>query len=136
MAASISSENGDLGFQIAPMVDVVFVLLLFFMAAAGSQIATKELSISVPSRAGDSYDLPAPIFIDVDATGRVAVNKQVYAANAQEDLSRLTSWLTQISAEFGSDPVLIRPTPDARHDRIMSVLDACAAAKVTNVSFQ
>ena len=43
------SEDGDPGFQIAPMVDVVFVLLLFFMASAGSQVIEKELNISLPS---------------------------------------------------------------------------------------
>ena len=36
--APILFEQGDLGFQIAPMVDVVFVLLLFFMASAGAQV--------------------------------------------------------------------------------------------------
>ena len=43
------SEDGDVGFQIAPMVDVVFVLLLFFMASAGSQVIETELNISLPS---------------------------------------------------------------------------------------
>ena len=41
MAGSVGSEDGDMGFQIAPMVDVVFVLLLFFMASAGAQIIEK-----------------------------------------------------------------------------------------------
>ena len=44
MTASVNSEDGDMGFQIAPMVDVVFVLLLFFMAAAGLKPSDKELS--------------------------------------------------------------------------------------------
>ena len=38
MGGSVGSDDGDIGFQIAPMVDVVFVLMLFFMASAGSQI--------------------------------------------------------------------------------------------------
>ena len=48
MGGSVGSEDGDAGFQIAPMVDVVFVLLLFFMASAGSQIVERELNISLP----------------------------------------------------------------------------------------
>ena len=31
------------------MVDVVFVLMLFFMASAGSQVISKELSVNLPS---------------------------------------------------------------------------------------
>ena len=32
MAGSVGSEDGDIGFQIAPIVDVVFVLMVLFMA--------------------------------------------------------------------------------------------------------
>ena len=52
MGGSAGSEDGDVGFQIAPMVDVVFVLLLFFMASAGSQVVERELNISLPSGRG------------------------------------------------------------------------------------
>ena len=41
MAGSVGSEDGDIGFQIAPIVDVVFVLMLFFMASAGAQVVEK-----------------------------------------------------------------------------------------------
>src|SRR5260370_1234921 len=51
MAGSVGSDDGDIGFQIAPMVDVVFVLMLFFMACAGSQVKEKELKIALPSGA-------------------------------------------------------------------------------------
>ncbi len=49
MGGSVGSEDGDIGFQIAPMVDVVFVLMLFFMASAGSQVVEKELNINLPA---------------------------------------------------------------------------------------
>ena len=43
-------EGGDFGFQIAPMVDVVFVLLLFFMACAGQNIKEGffQIGLTVP----------------------------------------------------------------------------------------
>ena len=43
MAGSVGSEDGDVGFQIAPMVDVVFVLLLFFMLCLIIVQAVKDL---------------------------------------------------------------------------------------------
>src|SRR5205823_3530918 len=49
MAGSVGSEDGDMGFQIAPMVDVVFVLLLFFMASTGSKVMENVLYINLPS---------------------------------------------------------------------------------------
>ena len=60
MAGVGKGEDGDIGFQIAPMVDVVFVLLLFFMASAGSQIIPKELTINLPSGRGESRPGPPP----------------------------------------------------------------------------
>ena len=36
-------EDATMGFQIAPMIDVVFVIMLFFMASAGQQVIENEL---------------------------------------------------------------------------------------------
>ena len=60
MAGVSTAEEGDIGFQIAPMVDVVFVLLLFFMASAGSQIIPKELTINLPSGRSEAKPGPPP----------------------------------------------------------------------------
>ena len=60
MGGSVGSEDGDIGFQIAPMVDVVFVLMLFFMASAGMQVVEKELSINLPSGATASQGANRP----------------------------------------------------------------------------
>ena len=49
MAGGGGGESGDFGFQIAPMVDVVFVLLLFFMACAGEKTKEGYFDIGLPS---------------------------------------------------------------------------------------
>ena len=69
MAGSVGSEDGDIGFQIAPIVDVVFVLMLFFMASAGAQVIEKELSINLPSNTSESKsDTPIlPIIVAIAA---------------------------------------------------------------------
>ena len=75
--ASIGSEDGDIGFQIAPMVDVVFVLMLFFMACAGQQVIEKELGINLPSGAISVNAVPkTPIMVDISADGQVQVQGQ------------------------------------------------------------
>ena len=51
MTSSPGTHDADPGFQIAPMVDVVFVLMLFFMACAGWQKNERELSASPPGQA-------------------------------------------------------------------------------------
>ena len=133
-----ASEDGDIGFQIAPMVDVVFVLLLFFMASAGSQIIPKELTINLPSGRGESRPGPPPtqIIIDIFPDGKVQMNNKVYDNPGSKELPELRGWLKDTISKFGAeDPVIIRPDPQTKHERIVDVLNAAAASGVKNLTF-
>ena len=133
------SEDGDPGLQIAPMVDVVFVLLLFFMASAGSQVIEKELNISLPSgrSAGAAGGVPStPIIIDILPDGKVQMNNKIYDSPQSRELPELRTWLKETIAKFGDkDPVILRPDPMTKHDRVMDVLNAASASGVTKLSF-
>src|SRR4051794_26584043 len=139
MGGSVGSEDGDIGFQIAPMVDVVFVLMLFFMASAGMQVVEKELSINLPSgrKASAGNDIPkTPIMIDISADGQVQMNNQVYGIGTDKNLSALREKLKAMTEQFGTeDPVIIRPNSDTRHERVVDVLNAAAASGVKNLTF-
>jgi biopolymer transport protein ExbD len=133
------SEDGDVGFQIAPMVDVVFVLLLFFMASAGSQVIEKELNINLPSgrSASAANSIPTtPIIIDILPDGRIQMNNRLYDNPTSRELPELRAWLAETIAKFGGkDPVILRPDPNTKHERVMDVLNAASAAGVTKLSF-
>jgi len=135
--ASLGSEDGDIGFQIAPMVDVVFVLMLFFMASAGVQVVEKELAMNLPSGSGAASDVPVtPIVIDITGDGQVSVNDQTYGSKDDKTLQGLRDFFTSTITQFGDkDPVIVRPSPDTTHERVMDVLNAAAAAHVTNLAF-
>ena len=137
MSGSVSAEDGDMGFQIAPMVDVVFVLMLFFMACAGQQVNEKELNISLPSGAPASPNSTpkAPLIIDISADGQVTGNNQAFGTPADKSLPALREWLKSTQAFGSEDPVIIRPNPQTRHERIIDVLNAAAAVGVKNLSF-
>ena len=138
MSGSVSAEDGDMGFQIAPMVDVVFVLMLFFMACAGQQVNEKELNISLPSGAPASANSTpkTPILIDISAEGQVTMNNQSFGTPTDKNLTPLRDWLKNAIEQFGGeDPVIIRPNPETRHERIIDVLNAASAAGVKNLSF-
>ncbi len=139
MAGGGVSSDGDVGFQIAPMVDVVFVLLLFFMASAGSQVIERELNINLPSgrgAAGLAGPPPTPIIIDIFPDGTVSMNGQAYDTPTDKQLPQLRAWLQDTINKFGDkDPVIIKPDLDARHERIIDVLNAAAAAGVKNLTF-
>jgi biopolymer transport protein ExbD len=137
MAACGVSEDGDAGFQIAPMVDVVFVLLLFFMAAAGSQIQPKELGMNLPGKADpNKVSAVTPILIVILPDGRISMNDRIYDTPSSKDLPELRAWLAETIEKFGDrDPVIIRPDPQTKHERIIDVLDAAAAVGIKNLTF-
>ncbi len=131
------SEDGDPGFQIAPMVDVVFVLLLFFMAAAGSQIIEKELNVSLPSGKSASSlggPPPTPIMVEIRADGHVILNNKDFGT--EKELTELRTTLSGLMERYGGeDPVVIQPTPETRHERIIDVLNAASASGVKKLTF-
>lgn len=137
--ASIASEDGEVGFQIAPMVDVVFVLMLFFMASAGAQILEKELSIRLPGQVQPGSAILPPINIEIAADGVITMNGTEYAAPSDLSLDRLEAKLVQLAAAGDPahpDSVVIAPDPDATQERVIAVLNATAAAGVKNLSFR
>ncbi len=137
MSGSVGSDDGDIGFQIAPMVDVVFVLMLFFMASAGSQIIENELNISLPSgaAAAPGSTPKTPIIIDISAEGQIVANNQSFGTATEKKLDTLVTWLKSTQGFGGEDPVIIRPNSLTRHERIVDVLNACSAAGVKNLTF-
>ena len=137
MAGSVGSEDGDIGFQIAPIVDVVFVLMLFFMASAGAQVVEKELSINLPSRTAEkNSDTPViPIVVAIAADGTVQINGTTYDSPESRDLPQTRDQLKSM-LEFGNqNPVIIAPAPEARQEYIVRVLNAAAAAGVKKLTF-
>jgi biopolymer transport protein ExbD len=129
-------ESGDFGFQIAPMVDVVFVLLLFFMACAGQKVSEGLLTINLPSQAKGDPGTKVPIVVDIMDNGDVIVNGQSFGGDPkQRELPRLLKFLQDAVATSPEDPIIIRPMPTTMHERVVDVLNACRIAKVKNLSF-
>ena len=122
------------------MVDVVFVLMLFFMATTGDKVTEKELRIALPSgaAAADSNQVKTPIIVDINSEGVVFVNNtQMGAGSKDRELTQLRELLKRsLEGQTDPDPVIIRPAPDTKQERVVDVLNAAAATKVVkNLSF-
>jgi biopolymer transport protein ExbD len=117
------------------MVDVVFVLMLFFMVSASFQ--QKELLLGAQLAPPYVGGAPTPIEVSVDANGEVYLQNRLIAGAEDHKVAALSSWLTNAKAQFGgSDPVVIAPAPTVPHDRVMQVLNAVNAAHWDHVSFR
>lgn len=133
MATSVESADGDPGFQIAPMVDVVFVLMLFFMAATGAQVLTKELRVAVPAHGKGGITLA---MVDIAPDGSVLFNGEEIGAPQDSQLTGLRLRFQHIHQVFGDkDPVLLRPDANIRHQRVVEVVTAIQAGGVSKLAF-
>jgi len=136
--ANVGNEDGDIGFQIAPMVDVVFVLMLFFMASAGVQIAEKALKIGLPASGRPAgHEMKTPLKVEITASGHVFVNGTQYGQGIEDkELTELRDFFRGGIVKFDDqDPVIICPEQETKHERIMDVLNAACNAGVKNLTF-
>ena len=132
-SSSLHDEETNPGFQIAPMVDVVFVLMIFFMACAGFRATERELNLSLPGRSVKTTETVIEIAVAPD--GAVLLNNAVIGGAQDRLLPALTQWLRDARETFGDgDLVVIRPAPTTTHERVMEVLSAAAAAHVKKLS--
>lgn len=131
-----NAEEGEFGLQIAPMLDVLFVLLLFFMVSAGAQKHEGELGIKLPSRGSMGGTVETPINIDINSEGQAFFNHTPIDTPKSKDMTALKAKLQDIIAKFGDkQSVIVTPERKTRHERVIDVLNACNYARVKNLSF-
>ncbi len=131
-------EEQAIGFQIAPMIDVVFVIMLFFMVLAGARQVEKDLAMTLPSEEQSTEDVtPMEEQVAVDVDGEIAHNDEPVTV---EELKRnFTRLAAQAKAEGGEKPtpivVTISAEPDTPWEKVTNVMNAMSFAKIGNVTF-
>lgn len=119
------------GIQLAPLVDVLMLLLIFFLLTWNAARNENELDVKIP-KATAAKEKSAPIgdvIVNVKADGNVVVNRRTLAA---PELTDLLKNLVQLNAD---QAVVIRGDEAGAYKNIVSVLNICSEAGVTNVAF-
>ena len=141
MKLPVQSNNPDVGFQIAPMIDVVFVILVFFMSLAAQIRIEQILQTKLPgvSVAGTSTEFVDEQILQIDEAGEVTLNDEAFDSAASRELPQLTNTLGQLKASSDAAKsklvVTLISHPDSPYFRTIDVLNALAVAGVTNVTF-
>jgi biopolymer transport protein ExbD len=134
-------NEGNFGFQIAPMIDVVFVIMLFFMVMAGAVKVEKEINTQLPGTVPTKDD---PGFVDemiivIGDDGEITLNDEPFDSAKDHNLPKLKETLIRLkkAADAAHTPsvVTIVSDPNAKYSRTVDVLDALAVAKIDNVTF-
>jgi biopolymer transport protein ExbD len=117
--------------QLAPMIDIVFLLLFFFIVTWQFSRSETELNVSVPTaEKGDELTRPmGEIIINVLKDGTIKVE------GVALDLSQLQDRLSAIAKQFENQPVRIRGDGSVSYQRIVEVIDTCQKSGIWNISF-
>lgn len=142
MKYRIHADSTTPGFQIAPMIDVVFVIMLFFMVLVGTMKVERELSIQLPG-AGDflhPIHFPAEeITIGIFEDGTVTLNEEAFDSPRNKMLPMLTRTLRRLAASSAQQrqPVLVtvQAEEQASYERVIDVLNSLHQAAIQNVTF-
>jgi biopolymer transport protein ExbD len=138
MAISSVLESED-KVDITPMIDVVFLLLIYFMFLPLQQEA--DVGIKLPSNAppAENLELPSEHIVEIFPNGLILLNGAPMDGVDDRNMSKLTSTLTRLklsSDRAGIDTVVkIQADPDSPHQRSIDVLNASAKASISKVSF-
>jgi biopolymer transport protein ExbD len=131
----------DAGFQIAPMIDVVFVIMLFFMVMAGAVKVEHELKTTLPGNAetAKETDMPDEVTIGVAENGQITINEDPVGQPQDRELEGLFNEMTKMAqaAKQSKTKLLITVQAEeaARYERVINVLDVLARADISNVTF-
>jgi biopolymer transport protein ExbD len=134
-------NDGNVGFQIAPMIDVVFVIMLFFMVMAGAVKVEKELNSQLPGTAetSNATDFVDEQIIAIADDGEITLNDEPFDSAKSHDLPQLKATLMRLKqgADAAKAPTIVTiiSEPNAKYSRTVDVLDALAVAKIDNVTF-
>src|SRR5438094_506132 len=98
MRLEVNSNEGNFGFQIAPMIDVVFVIMLFFMVMAGAVKIENELNTQLPGTAAtsSSTDFVDEQIINISDTGEVSLNEEPFDSAQSKELPQLKATLMRL----------------------------------------
>lgn len=125
------AEPHVLGFQIAPMVDILLVLLCFFIVTWSFASKEMELDVKVPSaqNAREATSVVNQTVINVKANGKVVWNRKEVSPE------ELQSRLQELAEIFPDYAIILRGDYRTQYEDIVKVIDICQKAKIWNLAF-
>jgi biopolymer transport protein ExbD len=123
------------------MIDVVFVIMLFFMVMAGAVKVEHELKTTLPGNVetAQETEMPDELTISVAENGQVSLNDEPISTPTDKELNQLYQEMVRArkNAESGKTKLLVTVQAEetALYERVINVLDILAKAEVSNVTF-
>ncbi len=115
--------------NLTPMIDVVFILLIFFMVGTKFTEMERKIRLQVPevASAGPMSSAPDKRVVNVYHDGRILLDRQ------EVTLEELTNTLAAARSQYRDLGVLIRGDSQVMFQRVADVMSACRQAEISEL---
>ena len=125
------SVRADVHIDLTSLIDVVFILLLFFMLTTTFNRST-SLIVNLPEASGETTtEGPLRIDVTVDSAGAFAVNGRRLENNS---VATLMQAITELSDGDNTLPITITADASTTHQSVVTAMDAVAQLGFTKLS--
>ena len=116
--------------NLTPMIDVVFLLIIFFLVGSTFSEAERQFDVQVPtvSAAKPLTAPPDQLVINISRQGQIALG------NKAVTMEQLVTELTAARERFADQAVVIRGDGEGKYQHVADVLSACHKAQIRNFS--
>ncbi|MEE4190291.1 MAG: biopolymer transporter ExbD [Halieaceae bacterium] len=122
-----AQEQDDTNVDITPMLDVVFIMLIFFIVTA-TFVKESGIEVNKPEAATAVVEEKANILITIDGKDKIWIDRR------QVDIRSVRSIIERLHAENPEGSVVIQADTESRNDTLVQVMDASRRAGVYDIA--
>ncbi|MFT6179216.1 MAG: biopolymer transport protein ExbD [Paracoccaceae bacterium] len=126
-------------FQLAPMIDIVFLLLIFFLVTFQITEQEKDINVAVPTTSEGTQEarVANEIVVNLTSDGKITISGEVYTkVELRQKLERIVEASNLANAGGGDQqPVRIRADGNGMNQQLFEVMDEITKAGIWNIRF-
>jgi biopolymer transport protein ExbD len=116
-----------LGIDMTPMIDIVFLLIIFFMVSS-ELVKNRGMAVNLPESASSDSETRNMIIISITQNGEIYLNQN------RVDMKRLGAELKKIQVSQGQDTVVIRGDEQIPYREMIEVMDIAKLSGMKTIS--
>ncbi|MCH1555950.1 MAG: biopolymer transporter ExbD [Pseudomonadales bacterium] len=128
----VQRRSDPLEINLTPLIDVVFLLLIFFMVSTSFRLET-QLNVELPAAASTSARAVDPMVISISRDRIHAIDDRVLLKN---DPISIESGIIQAIQSLSPDEIVLMADASTPHQSVVTVLDILSRAEVKNVQIR
>ena len=128
----VQRRSDPLEINLTPLIDVVFLLLIFFMVSTSFRLET-QLNVELPEAASTSARVANPMVISISRDRIHAIDDRVLLKN---DPISIESGIIQAIQSLSPDEIVLMADANTPHQSVVTVLDILSRAEVKNVQIR